>query len=90
MEGCPLWQMEHGAILAMKGKGLRNKDHSAVKGRLWGQATAPVMVTLGTRASESLPASGLLCLSLCPGMSLKLIHDRNHEGVQREGPPCQL
>lgn len=34
MEGCPLWQMEHGAILAMEGKGLRNKDHSAVKERL--------------------------------------------------------
>lgn len=87
VEACPLQQMEHGAALAGKeSDGGPRRDRNAVDERLSGQVIASVMVTLSPRASVALSASGISCLSLCPRVSMKPVHDRNHKEVQREGP----
>lgn len=62
------------------------RDHNAVDERLSGQVTVSVMVTLSPRASVALPASGISCLSLCPRVSMKPVHDRERGPLSGEGP----
>lgn len=44
-----------------------------------------MLVALGTKAFVPLPASEVLCLSLCPGFPMKLVHDRNLRKFREKG-----